>query len=229
MNKSKVPHTLQNKASDFLKRHYLVVNDIKLYPKEIEVYYYKEGVFEDGYVHRDSMQLNRSCKFYVHRKGRGGCDFVLSDSEDVYYSYLIRSVVIGDDLFVGPINSYEAILAKTGLSGRQLEQATVTVGISDREYNVLRDSRIGLTPKQDIDPFYLDAELRFILCDEYFRPRHDKRTHYKRREKAFVKFMLHKMSNQRTLTMNDVVSETKYYLGYIPKTLKIKQSSNINE
>lgn len=222
MNKSGVLQTLQDKASDFLKRHCLIINGVELYPKEIEVYYYKDGGVEDGYVHRNPMQSNRPSKFYVHRKGRGGCDFVLSDSEDVYYSYLIRSVVIGDELFVGPIKSYEAILAKTGLSGEQLEQATVTVGASYTEYNVLTDSRIGLTPKQDIAPFYLDAELRFVLCDEYFRPRQDKKPHYKRRKKAFVKFMQHKMSDQRTLTMSEIIPEAMYYLGYVPQSLKDK-------
>ncbi len=219
MSKNIILQGLQKKATDFLTNHYLVVNGIEIYPKEIEVYYYKEGEFDDKYVHRDVLQANRPNKFYVHRKGRGGCDFVQSDRADVYYSYLIRSVVIGGELFVGPINSYEAILDKTGLSKEQLNEVDVTVATSDKAFDVLTDVRIGLNQNSDIDQFYLDAELRFILLDENFEPRKDKKQHYKNRERAFVNTMQRKQAEQ-TITRDEVISEAKRCLRYVPKVLK---------
>ena len=208
---------LQKEAIEFLKNHYLVVNGVEIYPKEIEVYRYeKEGEFKDVYVHRSDNQKNRHYKFYVHEKGRGGCDLVISDSDNVYYSYLIRSVVIGGELIVGPLNSFDAICAKTGLVEKGLEDANVTVKDYKNDHNVFTDTRIGLVPnKEDKDLAYLNAELRFILCDDYYKPR----AHYRNRERALTNFMLQKLASHE-MTKDEVIKEANEYLGYVPKSLK---------
>lgn len=207
---------LQKEAIEFLKNHYLVVNGVEIYPKEIEVYRYeKEGAFKDVYVHRSDNQKNRHYKFYVHEKGRGGCDLVISDSDNVYYSYLIRSVVIGGELIVGPLNSFDAICAKTGLSEKELEEKVV-VKDCNNDHNVFTDTRIGLVPnKEDKNLAYLNAELRFILCDDYYKPR----AHYRNRERALTNFMLQKLASHE-MTKDEVIKEANEYLGYVPKSLK---------
>lgn len=209
---------LQKEAIEFLKNHYLVVNGVEIYPKEIEVYRYeKEGEFKDVYVHCVDNQMNRHYKFYVHEKGRGGCDLVISDSKNLYYSYLIRSVVIGGELIVGPLNSFDAICAKTGLPEKELEDANVTVKDYNNDHNVFTDTRIGLEPKKDKDDGqpYLNAKLRFILCDDYYKPR----AHYKNRERALTNFMLQKLAKGE-MTKDEVFKEADEYLGYVPKRLK---------
>lgn len=212
---------LQKEAVEFLKNHYLVVNGVEIYPKEIEVYRYeKEGEFKDIYVHRSDNQMNRHYKFYVHEKGRGGCDLVISESDNVYYSYLIRSVVIDGELIVGPLNSFDAICVKTGWSEKKLGDVEVTVKDYNNDHNVFTDTRIGLKHKEDDNgQIYLNAELRFILCDECYKPQEDKEKRYKNRERALTNFMLQKLAKGE-MTKDEVIKEADEYLGYVPKSLK---------
>ena len=206
--------TLQNKAISFLKSSCITVNGADIYPKEIEVYYYETGAFEDVYVHRDERQKNHPDSFYVHRKGRGGCDFVVS-SDNTYYSYLLRSVVIDNELIVGPQKTYEAICCKTGLYGRELESADVAVSRCENAHNVFTTERIGLNPAKDPENNFFDAELRFIICDEYFKPH----AGYKGREAAFGKFMKAKLAGHE-ITKEQAMTEARTHLGYVPKWLK---------
>ena len=49
----KLIERLQNEAKQFLTKSTLVLNNVIISPKEIEVYYYKKGVFEDESVHKN--------------------------------------------------------------------------------------------------------------------------------------------------------------------------------
>ena len=172
---------LQIKAATFLKSYSLLVNGMNILLKEVEVYYYEKSVFEDYTVHRNELQANNKFHFYVHRNGkskdykpkggkRGGCDFVLSDKQDVYYTFLIRSIVVDNELIVGPNNSLKAILSKTGLTYSELENAKVELVSTPTQYDILTSSRIGLSlPDKESDVIFHSAELRFIVCDEYFK------------------------------------------------------------
>lgn len=46
-----------------------MLKGVSVLPKEIEVYYYKNGQFEDTSVHRNDLQKNNKNHFYVHRRG----------------------------------------------------------------------------------------------------------------------------------------------------------------
>ena len=61
--------TLQTNAKKFITENKLDLNGLIIEPKEIEVYYYKEGVFEDNSVHRNELQAANSNHFYIHRMG----------------------------------------------------------------------------------------------------------------------------------------------------------------
>ena len=195
---------LQEQASEFLKNNYLLVNGIAIYPKEIEVYYYAPGQFEDDTVHGNKLQENNPNKFYVHRYGkeddsqyksspnnnRGGCDFVISEKNGVYHSYLIRSIVIDGELIVGPRKSLNAITEKTGLSYEELEKAQVIVKPIKKSYDVFTTSRIGLgKPVNSDDACYREAKLRFILCDKYFKQRDKNNVGYPKRTEAIDDFL----------------------------------------
>ena len=98
---------LQN-ANKLLLTEYCIQIDpaFRIYPLEVESYYYHDN-FPDQTVHRNELQKNRFGKFYFHRKGyeasnlilsnRGGVDICLSNSDDFFYSILIRSARINDE------------------------------------------------------------------------------------------------------------------------------------
>ena len=55
-------YRLQHDAAIMLKENTLFLNGITIIPKEIEIYYYENGVFEDGSVHQNELQLLRRLK-----------------------------------------------------------------------------------------------------------------------------------------------------------------------
>ena len=210
---------LQTKAKEFLSNYYLVVNGVEIYPKEIEVYYLDVEEFNDVYVHNHPNQKNRPNRFYVHRKGRGGLDYVVSESDEECYSYLLRSVVIDEQLIVGPVNTYDAILAKTGLTKEDLEEVEVNTKKTGKNPYIFTSPRVGLDPNKKGGKEFKNLELRLLLCDEYYKPREDKGHHYKNREKALTDFMIGEMGAKR-MTKEKAIEEAKEYLGYTPKALK---------
>ena len=136
MNNQAIIERLQNEAKQFLKETKLMLNGVSILPKEIEVYYYKEGELEDTSVHRNDLQKNNKNHFYVHRRGKtptdnfkggnwGGLDFVVSDDENIYYSYLIRSAMIDDRPVIGPHNVLESVLKHCKLDRMALENEPI--------------------------------------------------------------------------------------------------------
>ena len=121
-------YRLQHDAAIMLKENTLFLNGITIIPKEIEIYYYENGVFEDGSVHQNELQQNNQNHFYIHRWGtkktdsyKGGnypgIDFVVSGTKDVYYTYLIRSAIINEKLIVGPHKVLMEIMAEGRFKG----------------------------------------------------------------------------------------------------------------
>lgn len=223
---------LQIKAATFLKSYSLLVNGMNILLKEVEVYYYEKSVFEDYTVHRNELQANNKFHFYVHRNGkskdykpkggkRGGCDFVLSDKQDVYYTFLIRSIVVDNELIVGPNNSLKAILSKTGLTYSELENAKVELVSTPTQYDILTSSRIGLSlPDKESDVIFHSAELRFIVCDEYFKQT-DKNSKcgYKLRTDSIDKFLKRQISAKK-MTKEEAIKYSQKMYGAVSRWLK---------
>lgn len=221
---------LRKEASDYIQGNYLLVNNVAIYLKEIEVYYYELGMFEDYTVHRNHLQRNNKHKFYVHRYGkeedsayksspknnRGGCDFVLSDSDSTYYSYLIRSIVINDKPVFGPRKSLNAIIENTGLSYKELEKAEVKVVPFENHYDILKTPRIGLgKPEKDEDKNYQLAELRLIVCDKYFKEKNG----YKRRTEAIDNFLIESLKEGK-MTKEEAIKYSKDWFEAVSTKLR---------
>lgn len=113
---------LQTINKSFLYQYMLKIDeDLRLYPIEVEAYYYHETNFSDTCVHKNELQMNRFGKLYFHRASkseessflydRGGFDICLSDSENYYLGILIRSAWI---------NSEEIPICGPGLLTRRL-------------------------------------------------------------------------------------------------------------
>ncbi len=222
---------LQKQASEFLQSKYLYVHGVAIYLKEIEVYYFEQGKFEDYTVHKNELQANNEYKFYVHRYGqgkdskyiggtRGGCDLVLSTSDGIYYSYLIRSIVINGELFVGPRKSLNTILEKTGLSYEELENEPVEIKHIENVCDVLITPRIGLGNSNNHDAkLYQESELRCIICDEFFQQRDKNNVGYAKRSEAIYSF-LKKRFEVGEMTKEQVMNYSKQWYGYVLQKLK---------
>lgn len=226
--------TMQGKASRFLQHCYLKINGVCVYPKEIEAYYYEPGKFEDYSVHRNQLQgsVEHKNKFYVHRYGhdksskyvdgnRGGCDFVVCNREGVFYSYLIRSVVVKGDFFVGPRKSLDAIMTCCGIgSYEELENVQVDAVDYENNCDVLFGKRIRLgVASCTEDEKYKEADLRFVLCDEFFKKRDKHNVGYPQRTDIMDAFLQKKL-NGGEMTKEEATYYSITWYGAVSKWLK---------
>lgn len=214
---------LQNEVKQFLTTKKLKLNGLVIIPKEIEVYYYREGEFEDPSVHRNELQKNHKNHFYIHRWGtqqsdsyKGGnypgIDFVVSDDANVYYSYLIRSALVNDILVIGPHKVLEAIETTSKLTYKQIENSEIEVVANNTSCTVLFSCRINLG-KTVLEEFR-NCELRAVLCDESF-----KNSKYPAKEKMVVNYLLEKVLSGK-MAKNEALNYANKSLGYIPSSIK---------
>lgn len=208
---------LQNDAAQFLSKK-LVTNGVTISPKEIEAYYYKARAFEDSSVHRNELQQNNKNHFYVHRYGltksdkykggnRIGLDFVISDEENTYYSYLIRSALINNELIVGPNNVLKKLLEICNISCEDLECINVELVTNNISDIVLFSERINLG-KNACE--FRECKLRAVVCDEFF-----KKSKYPKKEKMVIDFLDGKDNEYAQVFAKDK-------LGYIPSIFRKK-------
>ena len=207
---------LQEEVSQFLLHSKLVLNGVVIMPKEIEVYYYKKGEFEDESVHQNELQTQKHKNhFYVHRKGtkqtdsyKGGnrtcLDFVVSDDTNTYYSFLIRSAIVGKEHVVGPNKVLKKIKEVCNLDNDGLERMLVNVVSNNTDCDVLFSNRINLTKG------FVDYKLRAVLCDENF-----KNSKYPLKENMVVDFI-----KQNNMSHDRAIEYAKDKLGYIPSSIK---------
>lgn len=209
--------SLQVEAVQFLTKTKMRMDGLIIFPKEIEVYYYKEGEFEDPTVHRNELQKNNKNHFYVHRWGktkndkykggnRAGLDFVVSDNNNTYYSYLIRSAVINGNMIVGPNNVLKTIEDSAAISYKELENNTIVLDMVDSSYDVLFSERINLNQECEFS-FY---ELRAVLCDNFYR-----KNKYRFKEKMTVRFI-----KEQKMTSEQALKYAQDKLGYIPSEIR---------
>lgn len=215
----KLIEKLQNEAKRFLASTKLVWNNVVILPKEIEVYYYKKGKFEDDSVHRNELQKNNKNHFYVHRWGetkndkykggnRAGLDLVVSDEENTYHSYLIRSAVINGDMVIGPNKVLKTICPN--LSYNELENKPVELISEKSSCDVLFSERINLN--QELESAHY--ELRIVLCDDLYLE-----SKYPLKGKMIINFLVDKLKRQE-IDKEQALQYAKNKLGYIPSEIK---------
>lgn len=214
---------LQNDVAGFLTSTSLRMNGITIIPKEVEVYYYKEGVFADNSVHRNELQRNNPNHFYIHRWGHSrldsykggnypGIDFVLSDNAEEYYSYLIRSAVINNETIVGPHKVLEAIESMSNLKKEEIEQSSVEMLSHESDKVFFFSKRINLG--KEVLKEYRDCELRAVVCDDYFHS-----CKYPAKEMMVVEFVKRNVEH-REMTNKQASVFAKEILGYVPSEIR---------
>ncbi|MBQ9887738.1 MAG: hypothetical protein IJM41_00635 [Bacteroidales bacterium] len=128
-----VVSALQGATAELLLRYAIKSYGLTIYPLELESYYWRKDLFEDPYVHLNPLQQNRFGHFFIHRSGRSAdspynrglracASIVLSDTDDYYYSVLIRSAVFSDGVACfGPNNVLRHILSSLKVPEDQTE------------------------------------------------------------------------------------------------------------
>lgn len=218
MNNQAIIERLQNEAKLFLTKTKLMLSGVSILPKETEVYYFKKGEFEDTSVHRNDLQKKNKNHFYLHRNGtsksdkykggnRGGLDFVVSDSENIYYSYLIRSAQVDGHMVIGPHNVLESIIDHCKLEKDAVENEIIELVPNDVSCDVLFSKRIHLGKNAGQ---FLDCKLRAVLCDDCF-----KTNKYPAKGIMIVDFLIDKVQSQH-MTKEQASNYAKQQLGYIP-------------
>ncbi len=200
MDKKDIIKKLQNEAAHFLAESKLIVKGLVILPKEIEIYYYIDGDFEDSSVHRNILQQNNRNHFYIHRWG--------IKKED---SYKGRSAVVDNDIHVGPHKVLEAIIDKSGLTTNELESSPIEILPNSISCDVLFSSRINLGKNAKE---FSDYKLRAVLCDEWFG-----RNKYPAKEKMVVDFLTEKVRLQN-MTPQQAMEYANKKLGYIPSSIR---------
>ncbi len=206
---------LQTEAAEFLTNSKIVINGIVIQPTEIEVYYYQEGEFADTTVHRNELQQKNAYHFYVHRHGklksdsykggnRSGIDYVLSNKENIYYTYLIRSAIINDQLIIGPHKVLVALLGATHLSQMDIESNTIPISTNKVTGVVLFSERINLGKNAGE---FRNFKLRAVLCDDSFIEHK-----YLAKERMITDYILN-----RNMSKEQAIEFARQKLGYIPK------------
>ena len=207
---------LQKEAEHFLLNDTLLLNSICIRPKEIEVYYYQENKFDDNSVHQNELQRNNKNHFYIHRWGKGktdsykggnypGIDFVISDDENTYYSYLIRSAIIDNEPIVGPHKVLEKIESK--ISRKEIEKTPIEIVHDKISCDVFFSTRINLG--KHVLKEYKECKLRAVACDDYFRG-----NKYPQKEKMITEFIFEKQMNK---VQGSEYAKEK--LGYLPSKI----------
>lgn len=219
-----VVNELQSSVMGFISGYKLGIGGTVIEPKEVEVYYYKEGVFEDNSVHRNELQMMNSNHFYVHRMGMrqqdkykgwnyAGVDLVVSNQSGVYYSYLIRSAVVDNNLVVGPNKVLNAILVASKLTKEEMENTPVDMLACDRRYDVLFSKRINLGIK--VKDKFRSCKLRAVVCDEFFRS-----AKYPAKEEMIYNYIYDKFNSQE-MTKAEALVYAKEKLGYVPSLIRM--------
>lgn len=215
---------LQSRVMEFMLGFNLRIGGTVIEPKEVEVYYYKHGEFDDNSVHRNELQAMNPNHFYVHRmgtrqqdkyKGRNyaGVDWVVSNQSGVYYSYLIRSAVVDNSLVVGPNKVLNAILEASKLTKEELENRQVGRLACDRRYDVLFSQRINLGVK--VNDKFRSCKLRAVVCDEFFRT-----AKYPAKEEMIYNYVYDKFNSQ-AMTKAEALGYAKEKLGYVPSLIRM--------
>jgi len=210
---------LQCEATVLLQEKSLLLNGINIIPKEIEIYYYEKGVFEDSSVHQNELQQNNRSHFYIHRWGtkktdsyKGGnypgIDLVVSGTKNVYYTYLIRSAIINNVPIIGPHKVLMGIKAAGRFNNfEEIENIPVVTQPSSVQGDVLFSDRINLGNNAGE---FAPLKLRAVVCDKYFKD-----SKYPQKEKLVTNYLISsKMSKE------DALAFSKKYLGYIPTKIK---------
>lgn len=160
----------------FLTNYYIKINNVSVYPFEIEIYYFNEKDFKDVYTHKNKLQKEFN-KIYPHNHyGYDLFDYCIALNEkcDYYLSLLFRSGFIDDkDTFYDrPSKFGEALKDKLGENiFYNINEANIKLekkdNIHESDAIILYSSRVGLNANNDNDLKSHTMNLRAVILSEW--------------------------------------------------------------
>ena len=127
-------------------------------PLWVEAYYFRADSFPDLNIHRSPLQKNRFGKLYFHRRGYGGLDLCLSDSEELYLSFLLKACLLNGSFQTQ--KGLLTILSDTGRTKAELEGLTPVLVPVPGSHSIAYAPRVNLAR-----PCYREAPLAAFAMD----------------------------------------------------------------
>ena len=225
---NRIVKKLQEINECFLQNYMLQIDDLKIYPVEIESYYYS-NFFKDEIVHQYHLQRDKEHlgKIYFHRYKnsnkinfcRGGFDICLSQNnfsnnkEGYCLSLLIRSAYINKELICG-IN--KLLMKVLNIKSRKNISKQII-----NEYEKLENAY------KDKNTYGSYGFINSFKCNEYNDKNNDN-DETDCEDKYPQKPSDCKLSSSELLNNNDVCCYRKTYTGYCEKHSKSEIDSIVN-
>lgn len=136
---------LQKIGKMLITEYEIDIDKIKIEPLWVEAYYYNQENFADCNTHLDGKQKNRFGQLYFHKKGYGGFDICLSNSDEFYLSFLLKAALIN-----GEFSTQTRIcgfLSANNKEKSELEDKENVLVKKDslKNYNIKYSERVGIT------------------------------------------------------------------------------------
>ena len=203
-DKNNIVSKLQKINECFLQNYMINIYGLKIYPVEIEIYYYKKHIFEDEICHRHDLQKDEQHfgKLYFHRCGRsrkkeanidisnrGGFDICIfqqskqEENKEYYLSILIRGAYIKGKLYY--MNKILQYIIK-----------------SNKNYsNDCNENRVYLEGLEKKQESVLEKKDKNITCENYIlQPRINNGKYFKKEDYGeYAEYRLNTLMNKEEI------------------------------
>ena len=190
------------------------VLDTVIEPLWVEAYYFREDSFPDLNTHSSDRQRNRFGRLYFHRRGYGGVDLCLSDSDRWYLSFLLKAGLV-DGVFRTQ-KGILTILPDTGKTKTELESLENILVPAQGGHRVSYTARVNLAR-----PCYGDARLAAFAMDAL--PQHDFGFAHKVLRENVREYMAGYMGNHPDRSGAEYRAECRRVFGWTPAFVKKPQ------
>ena len=184
-------------------------------PLWVEAYYFRVDSFPDLNTHRSDRQRNRFGKLYFHRRGYGGVDLCLSDSDRWYLSFLLKATLVN-----GRFRTQKGILTispDTGKTKAELEDLENILVPAHAGHKVSYAARVNLAR-----PCYGDVRLAAFAMDTL--PQYDFGFAHKVLRGNVREYMAAYMEDHPGCSGAEYRAECRRVFGWAPDFLKSLQN-----
>ena len=241
-NKENIISILQEINKTILTKYMIKIEDIYIYPIEVEAYYNQEEYFNDTCVHNHIKQKNRFGKLYFHRiskssntiknGNRGGIDICLSKSNSYALGILIRSAKInlGNKIICGPGSLFKYISEYSNITPIDIENSKnilfrATNDLRNQDSDIFIAERFGIGKsdyKYELLRSFIDLEdIKNVKLDPKIKGNVNLA---KLTSREFIIYRF--LKNKHPDLFNDVI---KRHFNYNPRILLEKLESNTNK
>lgn len=213
-NKEKQVEKLQEIGAKLINEYVICADGIKIQPLWVEAYYYNEKNFPDCNTHLDDKQKNRIGRLYFHKKGYGGFDICLSNSNNYYLSFLLKATLIKGQ-FYKQTGIYD-VLTEHGKSIDDLENIENVLFKKDdpTHYQIGYTARVGVTK-----PCFKNERLSAFPVEDLCNKNYDFTFAHKALEPLVKETIVNYIKANAGCTKKECKAESKRIFGWTPDCL----------